>query len=395
MEDLVKLNNDIELTIIMPCLNEHETLEASIREALRFLADNKDVKGEILIADNGSTDGSLEIAQSFSNQGVRVAHIKNKGYGNALRGGTKEAKGKYCIMGDPDNSYDFYHLMPFLKRLRNGDDLVMGNRFQGGIAKGAMPWSHRYIGTPILSFIGRLFYKNKIGDFNCGLRGYNRRRILDLHLRTTGMEYASEMIVQSALHRYKISEVPTILRRDGRSEAPHLSTWSDGWRHLRFLLMYSPKWLFLYPGLVMILIGLVGMLTILWGSGNLNHVRFSVNTSLFCGGLLLAGIQNILFTVYSYIFAKNTSYFPVRNSIIEKLERWTMDKGVLVGFLLFLVGLMLTICSLIVWEKNDFGRLNTANIMRITEPAMIFMVSGIQIIFGSFFAGILDIKIAD
>lgn len=389
------MNSNIEVTIIMPCLNEHETLESSILEALSFFKDNKDVKGEILIADNGSTDGSLEIAEKYANQGVRIAHIKDKGYGNALRGGTEAAKGRYCIMGDPDNSYDFYHLRPFITRLRNGDDLVMGNRFRGGIEKGAMPWSHRYIGTPVLSFIGRLFYKNKIGDFNCGLRGYNRQRILDLHLRTTGMEYASEMIVQSALHGYKISEVPTILRVDGRSAAPHLSTWSDGWRHLRFLLMYSPKWLFLYPGLVMFLIGLIGMLTILWGSGNLEHVRFSVNTSLFCGGLLLAGIQNILFTVYSYIFAKNTSYFPVKNSIVEKLEKWTMDKGVLIGLALFFVGLTFTICSLIVWGKNNFGNLNTVNTMRITVPAMIFMVSGIQIVFGSFFAGILDIKISN
>lgn len=384
---------DLELSIIMPCLNEHETLEASIQEALRFYKDHPEVKGEIVVADNGSTDGSIEIAEKYADQGVRVAHIPNKGYGNALIGGTKAAYGKYCIMGDPDNSYDFYHLMPFIERLRNGDDLVMGNRFRGGIEPGAMPWSHRYIGTPVLSFIGRLFYHNKIGDFNCGLRGYNRKRIMDLHLRTTGMEYASEMIVQAALHGYKISEVPTVLRVDGRSSAPHLSTWSDGWRHLRFLLMYSPKWLFFYPGIIMFLVGLIGMLFILWGHHDLNEVRFSVNTSLFCGGLLLAGIQNLLFTIYSYIFAKNTSYFPVKESVINKLERLTMDKGILGGIVLFLIGLVLTIVSLIIWGRHDFGSLNTVNMMRITVPAMIFMVSGIQITFGSFFAGILDIKI--
>lgn len=392
MEKTKMERKNVELSIIMPCLNEHETLEASIQEALKFFKDNPGVKGEVLVADNGSTDGSIEIAEKYSEQGVRIAHIPNKGYGNALIGGTKAAYGKYCIMGDPDNSYDFYHLMPFVERLRKGYDLVMGNRFRGGIEKGAMPWSHRYIGTPILSFIGRLFYHNNIGDFNCGLRGYNRERIMDLHLRTTGMEYASEMIVQAALHGYKICEVPTVLRVDGRSSAPHLSTWSDGWRHLRFLLMYSPKWLFFYPGIIAFLVGLIGMLGILWGSGNLNHVRFSVNTSLFCGGLILVGIQNILFMIYSYIFAKNTSYFPVNDNMINKLEKMTMDKGILLGMILFLVGLVFTICALVVWGRHGFGSLNTVNTMRITVPAMIFMVSGIQIIFGSFFAGILDIK---
>lgn len=201
------------------------------------------------------------------------------------------------------------------------------------------------------------------------------------------------MIVQSALHGYKICEVPTVLRVDGRSSAPHLSTWSDGWRHLRFLLMYSPKWLFFYPGIVMFLIGLIGMLSILWGSHNLNHVRFSVNTSLFCGGLVLAGIQNILFTIYSYIYAKNTSYFPVKDNTISKLERLTMDKGIFWGAVVFLVGLILTILALCVWGKHDFGALNTVNTMRITVPAVIFMIAGIQVIFGSFFAGILDIKV--
>lgn len=387
------MTKNIELSIIMPCLNEHETLESSLQEALLFFKDHQEISGEILVADNGSTDGSLEIAKKYEDQGVRVAHVKNKGYGNALIGGTKAAKGKYCIMGDPDNSYDFYHLMPFIERLRNGDDLVMGNRFKGGIEKGAMPWSHRYIGTPILSFIGRLFYHNKIGDFNCGLRGYNRERIMALHLCTSGMEYASEMIVQSALNNYKISEVPTVLRVDGRSSAPHLSTWSDGWRHLRFLLMYSPKWLFLYPGLVLFVVGLIGMLSILWRPIDLYHTTFSLNTSLFFGGFILAGIQNILFTLFSYIYAKNTTYFPVTDRIVSKIEKITLEKGVLLGSFLFLVGLCLAIFAVVIWGRNDFGSLNVARMMRITIPAVIFMIMGIQIIFGAFFAGILDIKV--
>lgn len=387
--------NNIELSIIMPCLNEHETLEASIQEALRFLKDHSEIKGEVLIADNGSTDGSLEIAYKYADKGVRVAHIKNKGYGNALIGGTKAAKGKYCIMGDPDNSYDFYNLMPFIERLRAGDDLVMGNRFKGGIEKGAMPWSHRYIGTPVLSFIGRLFYHNKIGDFNCGIRGYNRERIMELHLRTSGMEYASEMIVQAALHHYKISEVPTVLRVDGRSTPPHLSTWSDGWRHLRFLLLYSPKWLFLYPGIILLLIGIIGMMTILWRPVTLNHVTFSINTSLFFGGFILIGLQNILFTLYSYIYAKNTGYFLVKDSIITKLEKLTLEKGAIIGLVIFLVGLILAITSLVLWQKHNFGSLNAVSSIRITIPSVIFMIAGIQIIFGSFFSGILNIKMTN
>lgn len=384
--------SDTDLTILMPCLNEHETLEASIQEAIKFFKDHSKIKGEVLIADNGSTDGSLEIAAKYADQGVRVAHIKNKGYGNALRGGTKAARGKYVIMGDPDNSYDFYHLMPFIKRLRQGDDLVMGNRFKGGIEEGAMPWSHRYLGTPVLSFIGRLFYHNKIGDFNCGLRGYNRQRILDLHLRTTGMEYASEMIVQCSLHHYKISEVPTVLRKDGRSTPPHLSTWSDGWRHLRFLMMYSPKWLFLYPGLFFSIIGLIGMIVLSRGPLSIGHVVFDINTLLYCGGFFLAGIQMLMFAVFSYTYAETTNYRPVSDRLSAFLEKITVEKGVVVGLILFLLGLALAIYSIVVWKHHLWGNLNPVSIMRITIPAMILLISGLQVIFGSFLTGILQIK---
>ena len=234
----------MELTILMPCLNEAETLAICIRKAKKFLSENN-IDGEVLISDNGSTDGSQDIAKA---EGARVVSTDIKGYGSALINGTKNAYGKYVIMGDADDSYDFLHLMPFVEKLREGYDLVMGDRFAGGIEEGAMPWSHKYIGNPVLSFIGRLFYKSKIRDFHCGLRGYNRESMLNLHLQTTGMEYASDMVVKSELNGLKIAEVPTTLSKDGRSRPPHLRSFRDGWRHLKFLLMYAPNWLLLYPG---------------------------------------------------------------------------------------------------------------------------------------------------
>ena len=236
----------IELSILMPCLNEAETLAACIHMAHSFL-DATGVSGEVLVADNGSTDGSRDIARG---EGARLVPVPTRGYGAALLGGIEAARGEYVIMGDADRSYDLSNLMPFLVELRGGADLVMGNRFKGGIAPGAMPFSHRYIGNPVLSVLGRIFFRIDIGDFHCGLRGFRRDRIRDLRLQTTGMEFASEMVVKSALAGYTITEVPTTLAKDGRSRPPHLRTWHDGWRHLRFLFMYSPRWLFLYPGSV-------------------------------------------------------------------------------------------------------------------------------------------------
>ena len=249
----------MELTILMPCLNEALTLPICIKKAKTFLTDNN-VDGEILIADNGSTDGSQDLAREL---GARVVDIPEKGYGAALIGGCNAALGKYVIMGDSDDSYDFLNLMPFVEKLREGYDLVMGNRFKGGIEKGAMPPLHQYLGNPVLSTIGRILYRSDIKDFHCGLRGYNRESILGLNLHTTGMEYASEMVVQATLHKLKICEVPTTLKKDGRDRPPHLRSWSDGWRHLTFLLMHSPNWLFLYPGLILWVIGLVVSIAIM------------------------------------------------------------------------------------------------------------------------------------
>lgn len=252
----MKLNmlDRFELTILMPCLNEAETIGICVRKARAFL-DQYNLEGEVLIADNGSTDGSQAIAQA---EGARVVAIPVKGYGAALLGGINAAYGHYIIMGDADDSYDFSSLMPFVERLRAGDDVVMGNRFRGGIAKGAMPFLHRYLGNPVLSFLGRLFFNLKNGDFHCGLRGFNREKISQLRCNTTGMEFASEMLVKASLAHYTISEVPTTLKPDGRTRPPHLRTWRDGWRHLRFLLIHTPRWLFFYPGVASVLLGVLG-----------------------------------------------------------------------------------------------------------------------------------------
>ena len=376
---------EYELTILMPCLNEAETLETCIKKAQTFLATNN-VNGEILIADNGSTDGSREIA---AKAGARVVPIKQRGYGAALIGGCEAALGKYVIMGDADDSYDFLNLMPFLEKLREGYELVMGNRFKGGIAKGAMPPLHQYIGNPVLSFIGRLFYKSDIGDFHCGLRGYNTESIRKLGLQTVGMEYASEMVVKATLYKLKIAEVPTTLSPDGRSRAPHLRSFHDGWRHLKFLLMHSPSWLFLYPGIIFTAIGVVLMGFLVASTINIGSVGFDINTLLYASAMIMIGVNLILFNVFTRTYAEVSGFIPVK----EKKNRFlTVDRGIFIGFLLFFTGFLLTIVALVGWNKSGYGELNPQLMMRLTIPAVTAMVVGIQVLFGSFFIGILKIK---
>lgn len=377
----------MELTILMPCLNEAETLEKCIIKARAFL-DEKEIDGEILIADNGSTDGSQEIAERC---GARVVEISLRGYGAALIGGCNAARGTYVIMGDADDSYDFLNLMPFVEKLREGYDLVMGNRFRGGIQKGAMPWLHRYLGNPVLSFIGRVFFPNQIGDFHCGLRGYNREKILALDLRTTGMEYASEMVVKCTLNNYKMTEVPTTLSPDGRSRPPHLRSWRDGWRHLKFLLMHSPNGLFLYPGLILMGIGFIIMLLLILGPFMIGNITFDIHTLLYGAAFILVGATAVEFCVFTKIYAANTHYIPMSKSI-EKVSRFSTEAGVLIGSILFLMGLIVTIVAISYWSNTDFAGLNPEFVMRITIPASVFMQLGVQLIFGGFFIGILNIK---
>lgn len=382
------MSQEIELTILMPCLNEAETLEVCINKAKTFLK-NSGVVGEVLIADNGSTDGSVEIAKKC---GARVEHVPVKGYGAALIGGCKAAKGKYVIMGDADDSYDFLNLMPFVEKLREGYELVMGNRFRGEIAKGAMPPLHRYLGNPVLSFIGRLFFPSEIGDFHCGLRGYEREAMLKLDLHTTGMEYASEMVVKATMYGLKMTEVPTTLSPDGRSRAPHLRSFRDGWRHLKFLLLHSPNWLFLYPGMVFCVLGLIITASLMFGPVQIGGVVFDIHTMLYGSAMIMIGTNMIFFSLFTRIYAIRTNFIPTKESVATKLANVTTEKGAVAGVLLTLAGIAMTIAAFVIWKDTSFGNLNPQEMMRMTIPALTLMVVGIEMIFASFFIGILNIK---
>lgn len=378
----------MELTILMPCLNEAKTISICIEKAKKFLEVNN-IDGEILIADNGSTDDSQEIARK---NGARVVNITEKGYGAALIGGCNAAYGKYVIMGDSDDSYDFLNLMPFVEKLREGYELVMGNRFKGGIEKGAMPPLHKYLGNPVLSFIGRVLYKSDIKDFHCGLRGYNRESILKLNLHTLGMEYASEMVVQATLHKLKITEVPTTLKKDGRDRPPHLRSWSDGWRHLTFLLMHSPKWLFLFPGLILFTIGLILGSFIIISPIIIKNITLDVNTLIYTSVSTIIGFQLILYYILTLKYAEKTKFIP-STTISKKLVKFTMNQGILIGAILFFIGLIGSIMAIGIWSYNDFGALIPEKMLRLTIPILVLFVCSIQLMFSSFFLGILEIKI--
>ena len=376
-----------ELTILMPCLNEAETLETCTGKVQTFLDENN-VDGEILIVDNGSTDGSIDIA---TRNGARVISVETKGYGAALIAGCNAALGKYVIMADLDDSYDLLHLMPFVEKLREGYDLVMGNRFKGGIEKGAMPFSHRYIGNPLLSFIGRVFYSSKIGDFHCGLRGYNTEKMRSIDLETTGMEYASEMVVKSTLYGFKIAEVPTTLKKDGRSRAPHLHTWRDGWRHLKFLLMHSPNWFFLYPGSLLLVLGMALMIAVAVSHMSIGSAGLGVHTMLYSSAMILIGVNMIMFSNFTKVYARSTGFIPVKP--VSKAGRFfTVEKGILPGVILFMAGLVCSIMAVNVWAKNSYGIPETDRMMLFMIPAFTAIVVGIQMILSSFFLGILQIK---
>lgn len=379
----------MELTILMPCLNETNTLGICINKAKHFLEENN-IDGEILIADNGSTDGSQKIARDL---GAIVVDVPVKGYGSALIAGCDAANGKYVIMGDSDDSYDFLNLMPFVEKLREGYDLVMGNRFKGGIEKGAMPLLHKYLGNPVLSFIGRLLYRSDIGDFHCGLRGYNKESIQKLDLHTTGMEYASEMVVKATLHKLKICEVPTTLKKDGRDRPPHLRSWSDGWRHLTFLLMHAPNWLFLYPGIAFVAIGLITSCIIEIEPLIINNIRFDINTLLYSSMAIILGVQLLLFFVLTLHYAVKSKFIPIDDNKYTKFMNYTMNAGIFFGIFLFIIGLITSIIATIIWKNTGFGNLDPTAIFRITIPAVTTIVCGALLIFGSFFLGILQINI--
>jgi len=378
----------VELTVVMPCLNEAETVATCVRKAVRFLADNG-IDGEVVVADNGSTDGSRELA---ADAGARVVPIPERGYGNALMGGIIAAQGEYVIMGDADDSYDFTNLMPFIIELRKGYDLVMGNRFKGGIAPGAMPPLHRYLGNPVLSFVGRLFFPSAIGDFHCGLRGFRRDSAIALGLQATGMEFASEMVVKATLAKQKVTEVPTTLVKDGRSRKPHLRSFRDGWRHLRFLLLFSPRWLFFFPGLVLLILGLGLGAAVAVGPVSIGGVSFDVDTLVACGACVDIGFQAILFWLFTQVYAGAEGFLPTEPKVQTLLGKLSLERGLLTGVAVGIAGLVGLIFSLTYWQSHAFGHLNYEHALRLMVPSVTALVLSCQLILGTFFLSILGIK---
>jgi Glycosyl transferase family 2 len=379
----------LELTILMPCLNEVETVATCVRKARSFLQ-RSSISGEVLVADNGSVDGSVSVAQEA---GARVVHIADKGYGKALLGGIHEARGRYVIMGDADDSYDFSDLDGFVAGLRAGNDMVIGHRFRGGIHPGAMPVLHRYLGNPALSFIGRLFFQSRVGDFHCGLRGVRRASVANLGLRAPGMEFASEMIVKATLAGWRVAEVPTVLAAAGRSRPPHLRSWRDGWRHLRFLLMMSPRWLMLYPGALLLFVGILTETAVLRGPIIVRGIGFDIHTMLYAGGATVLGTQLLLFSILARTVGVLKRELPLTPSLARFLRGFTLERGILTGLALGLVGLALGVYSVRSWADGGFASLNPDSMMRVAIPSVTLMLAGAELIFASFLLGFIDVKI--
>lgn len=377
----------IEVSIVMPCLNEAETIGTCVTKAWSFF-DRAGVAGEVVVADNGSMDGSQNIARAL---GARVVDVSTRGYGAALLCGIDAARGQFVVMGDADDSYDFAESFRFIEKLRAGADLVVGNRFKGEIEIGAMPFMNKYLGNPVLSFIGRLFFQNRIGDFHCGLRAFSRQAILDLDLRTTGMEFASEMIVRAALGGLSIEEVPVTLHPDGRSRAPHLRPWRDGWRHLRFLLLFCPRWLFLYPGLALLIFGTTAIAALLPGQLSIGFgVSLDVHTMLVAGAALAVGVQSICFAFVARQYATAHKLMPPsRYQLIE--SKITLENFVVLGVVIFLGGLGGIVWAVFVWKGVAFGDLGYASVLRLVIVSTTALITGSQLILTGFLAGIVAI----
>ncbi|MGH6919975.1 MAG: glycosyltransferase family 2 protein [Geminicoccaceae bacterium] len=379
---------ECELTILMPCLDEAETLAACIRQAAGYL-ERTGIVGEVVIADNGSTDGSQEIAESH---GARVVAVSERGYGAALVGGIRAARGCYVIMGDSDGSYDFSRLDAFVAGLREGYDLVVGNRFKGGIAPGAMPALHRYLGNPVLTALGRLFFGSPVGDFHCGLRGFRRDAITAIGLRASGMEFASEMVVKAALHGLRVTEVPTTLSPDGRSRRPHLRSWRDGWRHLRFLLLFSPRWLFLYPGILLLVAGCAVTAWLLLGPQRVGDVVFDVNSLVYSAAAIICGFQSIAFWLLAKVFAVNQGLLPSDPTLARLTSVLTLEIGVLLGLAMVVGGLAASVYAVDLWRTAAFGALDPTQSLRVVVPAATVLILGLQIMFASFFLSVLGLN---
>lgn len=378
----------VELSVVLPCLNEAETLESCVRKAQSSIA-RMGISGEVIVADNGSTDGSQEIARRV---GARVIDIPLRGYGAALQGGIEAARGRFMVMADADDSYDLAELEPFVAKLREGFDLVMGNRFEGGIAPGAMPPLHRYLGNPVLTALGRLFFRSPIRDFHCGMRGFRREAIRGLELRTTGMEFASEMVAKAALQGLRVTEVPTPLARDGRSRPPHLRSWRDGWRHLRFLLLYSPRYLFLLPGVMLMLVGILGGGVLMAHPVTVGGVRLDVNTMLYCAAATILGSQLVLFWTFAEIFAMGEGLLPADPKLVSAFDYITLELGLAIGGAMFLAGLIGGLAAVADWGSRGFGDLEATRTLRLVVPSVTLMILGAQGIMSSFFLSVLGLR---
>ncbi len=377
-----------ELSVVLPCLNEARTLPACIAQIQSAIVGHG-IQAEIIVADNGSTDGSPEIAIS---SGARVAAVTDRGYGSALMGGIAAARGRYVIMGDADSSYDFGDIPKFLEQLRAGADLVMGNRFRGGIQKGAMPFLHRNLGNPVLSFLGRLFFHAPCGDFHCGLRGFSMEAYRRMDLQTTGMEFASEMVVKASLFGMKIAEVPTTLSPAGRDRPPHLRSWRDGWRHLRFLMMYSPRWSFLYPGVALVIAGMAVALWLLPGPRTVGSVTIDIHTLLYAIMAILIGFQAITFSIFTKVFAITTKLMPEDSRLNRLFRRFKLETGLAIGGLLMAAGIGLAIYSLFLWDAHNFGPMDPERLVRVVASTIVVFTMGVEICLASFFLSILGLR---
>jgi glycosyltransferase involved in cell wall biosynthesis len=374
-----------ELSVVLPCLNEARTVGACIDQARQAMAE-AGIVGEVVVADNGSADGSADLAAA---RGARVVPVATRGYGSALRAGIAAARGRYVVMADADASYDFSHLPRYVDRLRAGYDLVMGNRFAGGIQAGAMPWKNRYLGNPLLSWVGRLFFRTPIGDFHCGMRGFSAAAFERMDLRTTGMEFASEMIIKAALLGLRVTEVPTVLRPDGRQRPSHLRPWRDGWRHLRFMLLFSPRWLFLYPGSALMAGGLVAGALLLRGPIVVGRVHFDINTLLFAAIAVLLGFQAVAFAVLGKFFTIHAGLRAPDARFERWLQAFTLEAGLIGGLLLVAVGLGLSLFSVWLWRQRGFGDLIPSQMLRWVIPGALSLTLGCQLILTSLFLSVL------
>jgi glycosyltransferase involved in cell wall biosynthesis len=387
------VSDPVELTILMPCLNEAETLARCIEKA-KLGIQKSGVRGEILIADNGSTDGSQAIAEKL---GARVVNVKEKGYGSALIGGVRVASGEWILMGDADDSYDFSDIAGFVKKFRDGYELIMGCRLPvggGTISPGAMPWKNRWIGNPILSFIGRLFFKCPAHDFHAGLRGFTKTAFEKMDLQTTGMEFASEMVIKSTLKSLRVTEVPITLYKDGRSRPPHLKPWRDGWRHLRFMLLFSPRWLFLMPGIFLSLLGIVFSARLALGDFQIGGVLLNVGSLAVACMTVIVGCQLVAFAFFTKVFAIAEGLLPDDPKLSRLLKIFTLEKGILFGLLVLFAGIILLAQAIWIWRQAGFGELSPEENLRRLIPAATLIVLGIQGIFSSFFMSALGLKTA-